>query len=33
MLAPIIAFTAFILAFAVVPITPTWGVADLNVGL
>ena len=32
-LAPIIAFTAFILAFAVVPITPTWGVADLNVGL
>ena len=32
-LAPIIAFTAFILAFAVVPISPTWGVADLNVGL
>ena len=32
-LAPIIAFTAFILAFAVVPITPTWGISDLNVGL
>lgn len=32
-LAPIIAFTAFLLAFAVVPITPTWGVSDLNVGL
>lgn len=32
-LAPIIAFTAFLLAFAVVPITPTWGVSNLNVGL
>ncbi|MEW7866325.1 NADH-quinone oxidoreductase subunit NuoH [Aeromonas diversa] len=32
-LAPVIAFTAFILAFAVVPVTPTWGVSNLNVGL
>lgn len=32
-LAPIIAFTAFLIAFAIVPITPTWGVADLDIGI
>ena len=32
-LAPIIAFTAFLMAFVIVPITPTWGVADLNIGV
>jgi NADH-quinone oxidoreductase subunit H len=33
LIAPIIAFSAFLLAFAIVPITPTWGVADLNIGI
>jgi NADH-quinone oxidoreductase subunit H len=33
MLAPIIAFTAFLMAFVIVPITPTWGIADLNIGI
>lgn len=32
-LAPMIAFTSFLIAFAIVPITPTWGVADLNIGI
>ena len=32
-LAPIIAFTAFLICFAIVPISPDWGVIDLNVGL
>ena len=32
-LAPIIAFTAFLMAFVIVPITPTWGIADLNIGI
>lgn len=32
-LAPMIAFTAFLIAFAIVPITPDWGVADLNIGI
>lgn len=32
-LAPAIAMSAMLIAFLVVPITPTWGVADLNVGL
>ncbi len=32
-LAPGIAMGALLLAFAVVPITPTWGVVDMNVGL
>ena len=32
-LAPAIAMSALLLAFVVVPITPTWGVSDLNVGL
>ena len=32
-LAPVIAMSAFLIAFAVVPLTPGWGVADLDVGL
>ncbi|MEE4462846.1 NADH-quinone oxidoreductase subunit H, partial [Azotobacter chroococcum] len=32
-LAPIVAMSALLMAFAVVPVTPTWGVADLNIGL
>ncbi len=32
-LAPVIALSAMTIAMAVVPITPTWGVADLNIGL
>ena len=32
-IAPIVAFSTLLIAFAVVPITPTWGVADLNIGL
>ena len=32
-LAPIVAMSALLIAYAVVPITPTWGVADLNIGL
>lgn len=32
-LAPGIAMSALLLAFAVVPVTPTWGVADLNIDL
>lgn len=32
-LAPAIAFSALLISFAVVPITPTWGVADLDIGL
>lgn len=32
-LAPAIAMSALLISFLVVPITPTWGVADLNVGL
>ena len=32
-LAPIIAFTAFLMAFVIVPVSPTWGVIDLNVGI
>jgi len=32
-LAPAIAMSALLIAFAVVPITPTWGVADLDIGL
>ncbi|PTU73834.1 NADH-quinone oxidoreductase subunit NuoH [Pseudomonas mangrovi] len=33
MLAPVVAMSALLIAFAVVPITPTWGVADLDIGL
>ena len=32
-LAPAIAMSALLIAFAVVPITPSWGVADLDIGL
>ena len=32
-LAPAIAMSALLIAFAVVPITPNWGVADLDIGL
>ena len=32
-LAPMIAFCSFLIAFAIVPVTPTWGVADLNIGI
>ena len=32
-LAPVMAMSALLTAFVVVPITPTWGVADLNIGL
>ncbi|MDM8349624.1 NADH-quinone oxidoreductase subunit NuoH [Pseudomonas sp. sp1636] len=32
-LAPVLAMSALLIAFVVVPITPTWGVADLNIGL
>ncbi|MET0379216.1 MAG: NADH-quinone oxidoreductase subunit NuoH [Spongiibacteraceae bacterium] len=32
-LAPAIAMSALLIAMAVVPITPTWGVADLDIGL
>ena len=32
-LAPVIAMSAFLIAFVVVPISPDWGVADLDIGL
>lgn len=32
-IAPMIAFTSSLIAFAIVPITPDWGVADLNIGI
>ncbi|ANF56734.1 NADH-quinone oxidoreductase subunit NuoH [Halotalea alkalilenta] len=32
-LAPMVSMGTIILAFMVIPITPTWGVADLNIGL
>ncbi|VFS51902.1 NADH-quinone oxidoreductase subunit H [Budvicia aquatica] len=32
-LAPMIAFCSMLLAFAIVPVTPTWGVSDLNIGI
>lgn len=32
-LAPVIAMSSLLIAFAIIPITPTWGVADLNIGL
>lgn len=32
-LAPVIAFTSLLLAFAIVPVSPTWSVADLNIGI
>ncbi len=33
LLAPVIAMSGLAIAFAVIPITPDWGVIDLNVGL
>lgn len=33
LLAPVIAMSALLVAFAIVPLTPTWGVADFNIGL
>jgi NADH-quinone oxidoreductase subunit H len=32
-LAPVVAMSALLIAFSVIPITPSWGVADLNIGL
>lgn len=32
-LAPVIAMSALLVSFAVVPVTPDWGVADLEIGL
>ncbi len=32
-LAPMIAFCSFLIAFAIVPVTPDWSVADLNIGI
>lgn len=32
-IAPMIAMSALLIAMLVVPITPTWGVADLNIGI
>lgn len=32
-LAPVLGMSALLIAFVIVPITPTWGVADLNIGL
>jgi NADH-quinone oxidoreductase subunit H len=32
-LAPIVAMSALLISFSVIPITPTWFVADLNIGL
>lgn len=32
-LAPVVAMASLLLAFAIVPVTPTWGVADLNIGI
>lgn len=32
-LAPVIAFTSLLLAFAIVPVSPSWVVADLNIGI
>jgi NADH-quinone oxidoreductase subunit H len=32
-LAPVIAMSAFLMAFAIVPLTPTWGIANLNGGV
>lgn len=32
-LAPVVAMSALLISFAIIPITPTWGVADLNIGI
>lgn len=33
LLAPVIAMSSLLIAFAIVPVTPTWGVADLDIGI
>ena len=33
LIAPIIAMSALFISFIVVPVTPTWGVADFNIGI
>ncbi len=32
-LAPVIAMSALLISSAIIPLTPTWGVADLNIGI
>lgn len=32
-LAPMIAFTALLIAFAIIPVTPSWQIANLNIGI
>ena len=32
-LAPVIAMSALLISFAIVPITPTWGVKDMHIGI
>ena len=32
-LAPVVAMSALLISFAIIPVTPTWGVADLNIGV
>lgn len=32
-LAPMVAFLSMLLTFAIIPVSPTWGVADLHVGI
>lgn len=32
-LAPAIAMSALLISFAIIPITPTWGISDLNIGI
>jgi NADH-quinone oxidoreductase subunit H len=32
-LAPVVAMSALLISFSIIPVTPTWGVADLNIGL
>lgn len=32
-LAPVIAMSALLISFAIVPITPTWGVTDMSIGI
>lgn len=33
MVAPMIAMGALLIAYAIIPVTPTWGVIDLNIGI
>jgi NADH-quinone oxidoreductase subunit H len=33
LIAPLVAMTMMMLGFAIIPITPSWGVADLNIGV